>query len=56
MIFEDDCYADLIWGRDRPPAIRALDQGSDGDNAVIYCGSFSKSIAPAVWSRFWYSP
>ncbi len=44
MIFEDDCYADLIWSGERPPAIRALDT----DGRVIYCGSFSKSIAPAL--------
>ena len=24
-IFEDDCYADLIWGEERPPSIRSLD-------------------------------
>ncbi len=41
-IFEDDCYADLLWDGERPPAIRAL----DNTGSVIYCGSFSKSIAP----------
>ncbi|MEM9627749.1 MAG: PLP-dependent aminotransferase family protein [Pseudomonadota bacterium] len=43
-IVEDDCYADLLWEGERPPAIRALDD----DGRVIYCGSFSKSIAPAL--------
>ena len=43
-IVEDDCYADLIWDGDRPPAIRAL----EGGDRVVYCGSFSKSIAPAL--------
>ncbi|MGZ0186763.1 MAG: aminotransferase-like domain-containing protein [Alphaproteobacteria bacterium] len=43
-IFEDDCYADLIFAGGRPPALRALDT----DGRVIYCGSFSKSIAPAI--------
>ena len=43
-IFEDDCYADLLWEGDRPKAIRALDDSG----RVIYCGSFSKSIAPAL--------
>lgn len=42
-IFEDDCYADLTWDGARPPAIHALDK----DGRVIYCGSFSKTIAPA---------
>ncbi len=44
-IFEDDCYADLVWDGERPPTIRSLD---DGGGQVIYCGSFSKSIAPAL--------
>lgn len=44
-IFEDECYADLTWGCERPPSLRALD--GDGGQ-VIYCGSFSKSIAPAL--------
>jgi 2-aminoadipate transaminase len=44
-IFEDDCYADLVWDGERPPTIRSLD--GDGGQ-VIYCGSFSKSIAPAL--------
>ena len=44
-IFEDDCYADLLWGCARPPTLWELDQA---DTRVIYCGSFSKSIAPAL--------
>lgn len=44
-IFEDECYADLTWGCERPPSLRALD--GDGGQ-VIYCGSFSKSVAPAL--------
>ena len=48
-IFEDDCYCDLIFDgpfaeNGRPAALRALDD----DGRVIYCGSFSKSIAPAL--------
>lgn len=52
LIFEDDCYADLTWSGTRPPSIRALDtinaQAEGRPNRVIYCGSFSKSIAPAL--------
>jgi len=44
MIFEDDCYADLTWSGTRPPAIRSL----DNEGRVVYCGTFSKSIAPAL--------
>jgi 2-aminoadipate transaminase len=43
-IFEDDCYADLIWNGKRPPAIHAMDK----TGGVIHIGSFSKSIAPAL--------
>ncbi len=43
-VFEDDCYADLIWSGERPPALYAMcDLGN-----VIYIGSFSKTIAPAL--------
>ena len=43
-IFEDDCYADLLWEGERPATIRSMDQTGQ----VFYCGSFSKSIAPAL--------
>jgi 2-aminoadipate transaminase len=43
-IFEDECYADLVWGGKRPPALRAM----AGNDRVIHIGSFSKSIAPAL--------
>ncbi len=52
MIFEDDCYADLLWEGERPPALHALDR----DSRVIYCGSFSKSIAPALRVGFLTAP
>ena len=44
LIFEDDCYADLTWDRKRPKAIFSMSE----NDRVIYCGSFSKSIAPAL--------
>jgi 2-aminoadipate transaminase len=43
-IFEDDCYADLIWRGKRPPALHAMSKTGN----VIYIGSFSKSVAPAL--------
>jgi len=43
-IFEDDCYADLIWDHKRPPALHAMSTSAN----VIHIGSFSKSIAPAL--------
>jgi 2-aminoadipate transaminase len=51
-VFEDDCYADLIWDGKRPPAIYAMaDKGG-----VIHIGSFSKSIAPALRVGFIVAP
>ncbi len=43
-IFEDDCYADLVWNGQRPPAIHAMSKTRN----VIHIGSFSKSVAPAL--------
>jgi len=43
-IFEDDCYADLLWEGERPQTIRSLDD----QGQVIYCGSFSKTVAPGL--------
>lgn len=43
-IFEDECYADLVWQGERPHALR----GMVNDDQVVHIGSFSKSIAPAL--------
>jgi 2-aminoadipate transaminase len=43
-VFEDECYADLVWEGTRPRAMRAM----TNDGRVIHIGSFSKSIAPAL--------
>lgn len=51
-IFEDDCYADLVFSGARPPAIHALDE----DQRVIYCGTFSKTIAPALRVGYLVAP
>jgi 2-aminoadipate transaminase len=42
-IFEDECYADLVWGDRAPAAIYAMDP-----TQVIHIGSFSKTLAPAL--------
>jgi 2-aminoadipate transaminase len=44
MIFEDECYSDLVWNGKRPPSIYSL----AGGEGVIFIGSFSKSISPAL--------
>lgn len=51
-VFEDDCYADLIWDGHRPPAIHAMSRTGN----VIHVGSFSKSIAPALRVGFIVAP
>jgi 2-aminoadipate transaminase len=51
-VFEDDCYADLIWDGQRPPAIHAMSR----NGGVIHIGSFSKSIAPALRVGFIVAP
>jgi 2-aminoadipate transaminase len=51
-VFEDDCYADLVWDGKRPPAIYAMSQSQN----VIHIGSFSKSIAPALRVGFIVAP
>jgi 2-aminoadipate transaminase len=43
-IFEDECYSDLIWDGQRPPALYAMSK----QGGVIHIGSFSKSVAPAL--------
>ena len=43
-IFEDECYADLIWEGEWPPAICGLDDS----HHVLHIGSFSKSLSPAL--------
>lgn len=43
-IFEDECYADLVWSGARPQSLR----GMDDTGSVIHIGSFSKNLAPAL--------
>lgn len=42
-IFEDECYAELTFAEEAPPALYGL-----APDSVIYIGSFSKTLAPAV--------
>ncbi len=51
-VFEDECYADLIWaGTQAPPALYALDPAQ-----VIHIGSFSKTLAPALRAAYAVAP
>jgi 2-aminoadipate transaminase len=51
-VFEDDCYADLTFDGQRPPALYALTDWP----GVIHIGSFSKTIAPALRIGFIVAP
>lgn len=51
-VIEDECYSDLIWDGKRPPALHALDK----NGRVVFVGSFSKSIAPALRVGFVVAP
>src|SRR5450631_4323402 len=41
-LIEDDIYGDLVFANDRPSAAKSFDRSG----LVIYCSSFSKTIAP----------
>jgi DNA-binding transcriptional MocR family regulator len=41
-LIEDDAYAELYFGRERPPPAKAFDR----HGLVLHCGSFSKCLAP----------
>ena len=43
-IFEDECYADLIFEGEYENAIRSLDYS----NRVLHIGSFSKNLGPGI--------
>lgn len=43
LIFEDECYADLVWAGGAPASLYAMDP-----QQVVHIGSFSKTLAPAL--------
>jgi DNA-binding transcriptional MocR family regulator len=51
-LIEDDVYGDIHFGRERPTPFIALDRG---ENRIIYCSSFSKSLAPG-YRVGWIAP
>jgi len=52
LIVEDDCYADVLFEGDTPPAIYALAEPGE----VIYIGSFSKILGPGVRLGYFVAP
>ena len=51
-VFEDECYADLVWSGERPTALYGLDKSS----RVVHVGTFSKTIAPALRVGYLVAP
>jgi DNA-binding transcriptional MocR family regulator len=50
-LVEDDIYGDIFFGQRRPTPFSALDPAAD----VIYCSSFSKTVAPG-YRTGWIAP
>lgn len=47
-ILEDDCDSEYRWSGKPLPPLAALDAGHGMTGRVIYCGTFSKTLAPAL--------
>ncbi len=52
LVFEDECYAELLWQGDWPPALA----GHATTAPVIHIGSFSKTLAPALRLGYVHAP
>jgi DNA-binding transcriptional MocR family regulator len=50
-LIEDDVYGDLAYGSSRPPSTKSFDE----DGLVLYCSSFSKTLAPG-YRVGWIAP
>ena len=50
-IFEDECYADLVWAGEAPPSLYSM-----APENVIHIGSFSKTLAPALRVGYLVAP
>ncbi|KAF0215944.1 MAG: GntR family transcriptional [Geobacteraceae bacterium] len=50
-LIEDDVYGDLAYGSSRPPSTKAFDE----KGLVLYCSSFSKTLAPG-YRVGWIAP
>jgi DNA-binding transcriptional MocR family regulator len=50
-LIEDDVYGDLAYGAIRPPSTKAFDE----KGLVLYCSSFSKTLAPG-YRVGWIAP
>ena len=56
-LLEDDCDSEFRWEGKPLPPLASLDQtGSNQAGRVIYCGTFSKTLAPALRLGFTVLP
>ena len=51
-LIEDDIYGDIYFGRERPRPFAAFDRAG----RVIYCASFSKTLAPGLRIGYLVAP
>jgi 2-aminoadipate transaminase len=51
-VFEDECYAELLWEGDWPRALAGYETAAP----VIHIGSFSKTLAPALRLGYVHAP
>ena len=47
-VLEDDCDSEFRWAGKPLPPLAALDPAHGSTGRVIYCGTFSKTLAPAL--------
>ncbi|SET65125.1 PLP-dependent aminotransferase family protein [Paenibacillus sp. NFR01] len=59
LILEDNPYGEIAFDETpgaRPPAIAGLDRSSGGESIVVYTGTFSKIVAPALRTGWLVGP
>lgn len=55
-VLEDDCDSEFRWSGKPLPPLAALDATHGATGRVIYCGTFSKTLAPALRLGFAVMP
>jgi DNA-binding transcriptional MocR family regulator len=54
-LIEDDIYGDIYFGKERPKPFTALDPEGNRQGNIVYCSSFSKTVAPG-YRIGWIAP
>ena len=55
-VLEDDCDSEFRWSGKPLPPLASLDHAHESTGRVIYCGTFSKTLAPALRLGFAVMP